>query len=303
MNIMIAGAGGVGGYIAGKLARLFPDITVLARGAALAAMRERGLTIIDGSETFTVHPQVTDTPAGIMDAIFFCTKAYGLDAVMDQVRPCVGEHTLLLPLLNGVNVYRQIEQKLQAGIALSGSIYIYSQIREPGVIEKTGPLLRVVMGVPNKPAAESPQSLLELCGMLNECGIPTEIPDDIIMENWVKWSLLNSNGQANAYFDLPAGAVREDPEKMSFTVGLLREVLLVAKAEGVKLPAGIEQTHIDTIMRLPYQSESSLCRDIRTPGKPTELAMFAGELCRMADVHGLDVPCNRSMLNRFKDRL
>lgn len=300
---MVVGAGGVGGYLAGKLSQDSNDVFVVARGAHLAAIQQNGLTIKDGEDCFTVSPAASDKPEGIYDAIFICTKGYGLQAAAEQIRSCVGEHTLVIPLLNGVNIHKRLAEVLPTGQILSGSIYIYANIASPGVIQKNGPMVRVVVGAPNKTAAAAPEALHTLCAIMNKSGIPTEIADDILRENWVKWAILVSNGQSNAYFDAPLGAIREDPQRMEFVLSLLREVVAVGRAEGIALPDNLEETLLNTMRVLPYESVSSLTRDIRTPGKPTELSLFSGEVCRLADIHGISVPANRSMLLRFQDRL
>lgn len=300
---MVVGAGGVGGYLAGKLSRDSNDVFVVARGAHLAAIQQNGLTIKDGEDCFTVRPAASDKPEGMYDAIFICTKGYGLQAAAEQIRPCVGEHTLVIPLLNGVNIHKRLAEVLPTGRILSGSIYIYANIASPGVIHKISPMVRVVVGAPGKTAAAAPEALHALCAIMNKSGIPTELADDILRENWVKWAILVSNGQSNAYFDAPLGAIREDAERMEFVLSLLREVVAVGHAEGIALPDDLEETLLNTMRALPYESVSSLARDIRTPGKPTELSLFSGEVCRLADIHGISVPANRSMLQRFQDRL
>lgn len=305
LRMMIIGAGGVGGYLAGKLARQYDGVTVVARGAHLAAIQAQGLTIQDGDERFTVHPRAIEQPAeaSVQDAIFLCTKGYGLEGALEQIRPCVGPDTMIIPLLNGVNMHKRIAAALPQGKALLGSIYIYANIVSPGVISKNGPMLRLLLGIPGVPGSEAPAPLQKLCGLLNDAGIPTELPEDMLRENWIKWAVLVSNGQPNAYFNAPLGAIREDPARMEFVMALLNEVMAVAVAEGVALPEDMPERLLTTMRSLPYESVSSLARDIATPGKPTELSLFAGTLCELAEAHGIDTPANRSVLETFRDRL
>ncbi len=304
-KIMIVGAGGIGGYLAGKLCANY-DITLVARGAQLAAIRENGLTLVDEGTSSTVFPALcTDNPmeAGVQDAILLCTKGYGLEEAIRQVAPCVGPHTLLVPVLNGVNTHARIRQYAKSGIALDGCIYVFSRIIAPGVIEKTGPIIRLLFGVPGIPAQQAPESVHMLCRMLNESGVHTELPDDIVRETWIKWSFICSNGQASAYYNVCIGEVRDNKEMWNFLVGLLDEVLLVAQKEGIDLPKNLREQHLNAVQKLPYEATSSFARDLNEPGKPTELTLFAGEVCRMAEKHGVDVPCNRMMLERFAGRV
>ncbi len=306
LKIMIVGAGGIGGYLAAKLCSKYDSITLVARGAQLAAIRERGLTLVDEGTSSTVTPALcTDNPAeaGIQDAILLCTKGYGLEEAVREVQPCIGPNTLLVPMLNGVNTHARVRSYAQSGIALDGCIYVFSRIIAPGVIEKTGPIIRVLLGLPGVSAAKMPNSVHTLCRMLNVSGVNTEVPDDIIKETWIKWSFICSNGQATAYYNVSIGVLRETKEMWGFLVGLLDEVLLMAKKEGVNLPEDLRERHLAAVQELPYEATSSFARDLNEPGKPTELNLFAGEVCRMAEIHGVDVPCNRRVLERFSGRI
>ena len=306
LKVMIVGAGGIGGYIAAKLCAKFGDVTLVARGTQLAAIRERGLTLVDEGVSSTVTPALcTDNPAeaGIQDAILLCTKGYGLEGAVREVQPCIGPHTLLVPLLNGVNTHERVRKYAQSGIALDGCIYVFSRIIAPGVIEKTGPIIRVLLGLPGVPAVKQPEPVYTLCQMLKESGVNCEVPDDIIKETWIKWSFICSNGQATAYYNVSIGVLRENPEMWAFLTGLLDEVLLMAQKEGVVLPEDLRERHLAAVQKLPYEATSSFARDLNEPNKPTELNLFAGEVCRMAEKHGVDVPCNRRVLERFSGRV
>lgn len=303
MKIMIVGAGGIGGVLAGMLSRKYPDITVVARGAHGRAIRENGLHVKGKGGNFTVRPSlVTDDPktAGVQDAILICTKGYGLDGALAQIAPCVGEDTLLIPLLNGINTHKRIAEKIGRGVICEGAIYMFGHIVEPGVVERASDMLQVCMGIPHRTPTEP---LLRMRDMLVAAGVPCTIPEDILAESWQKWMFILANGQALAYFGVPAGEMREDPAMMQFTLSLLEEGVQVARAEGVAVSDTIVEDLLSHIFGLAHDSRSSLARDLMTPGRPTELDQFAGELCRLAARHGIAVPCNSKVLERFLDRV
>ncbi|MDL2257936.1 ketopantoate reductase family protein [Eubacteriales bacterium OttesenSCG-928-K08] len=309
MKIMIIGAGGVGGYIAGRLAYEFPnEITLIARGNQLEAIKKNGLTIIeDNNQGYSVHPALcTDEPeqAGLQDVIFVCTKSYGLDAAIEQIKPCIGPDTLLLPLLNGISARRVIRSHTKSGVALDGCIYIFSQIDAPGVIRKVGSVCKVFMGIaPEETNTKALETMRMLCDMLCAGGIDTKISGEVVTMLWQKWILMISNAQAAAYFNKPIGEVREDPEKFKFVLDLLEEALAVAKLENIELPLDVREQIKTTIFSLSYESTPSLARDLNTPGKATELDIFCGELIRLAKKHKIDAPNNQKILNRFADRV
>jgi ketopantoate reductase len=120
---------------------------------------------------------------------------------------------------------------------------------------------------------------------------------------WIKWLLMTSNAQGASYFNVTIGELREDKEKFSFVLSMMDEALAVAKAEKIPLDDDVREQLIKTIWTLAPQSQPSLSRDLYTPGKSTELDLFAGELKRLADKHHLPAPATEQMLMKFKDRL
>lgn len=304
MRIMIVGAGGVGGFLAAYLARRADvNLTIIARGGHLAAIREKGLTLKDADGTFTVCPALaTDDPAaaGIQDAVLLCTKSYGLLEAAKAAIPAIGPNTLVIPLLNGVDAAEQIAPILPPCLLSEGCIYVFSKIIAPGVIERTGSFGRLLMG---SAFPEAKVGLETIAKMLREEGFPAEVPADIRREMWIKWSFICGNAQATAYYDYTVGQMREDPEAMDFLGGLVDELLAVGMAEGVNLPPDLREQVFANVAGQPYEARSSLARDIDVPGGPTELSRFAGTLCRMAKKHGIPVPCNEKVLDRFGDRL
>ncbi|HOF94558.1 MAG TPA: 2-dehydropantoate 2-reductase [Clostridia bacterium] len=306
MKLMLVGAGGIGGYLSGMLGNGGYDFTLVARGATLEAIQKNGLTLSTPKKRIVLERVTcTDKPEeyGIQDAVIICTKGYGLDGALDMISPCVNDETLIIPMLNGVNAHKRIAKRLKTGVALDGCIYVFSRVLEPGIIEQTGSINSVYMGIPGIAAKDSPKTLIELCKMLNSSGVNAQIPDDIEREMWIKWTFICSNAQATSYFDVSVGELREDPVKWEFLLALLDEILLVAAKEGIDLPADLKEKNIEAFKNMAYESRSSLSRDLKDPKKPTELSLFAGELVRLAQAHGLEVPYNRRVLERFKDRL
>ena len=304
MKIMIVGPGGVGGYLAAMLCRQAPEeVTLIARGEALARIRAEGLTLNTREGSFMVHPGlVTDTPfeAGVQDAIFLCTKGYGLEAATKSIAPCVGEHTLVAPLLNGVETPRRMRPHLPRCKLLEGCIYVFSQIEAPGVIRLNTKNGQVYLGFAD---GHSDPALDALAERMKGAEIPIHLPEDIRARTWSKYALICANAQACAYYDMAIGELRETPEAWAFLQGLLDEVIAVGKAEGVSLPETLRDDVLSNLLRQAPASLPSFCRDIRTPNKPTELSLFGGAVVEMAKAHGIPTPYNQAVVERFFDRL
>ena len=173
MKISIYGTGGIGGYLAGKLGPLLesPDsglssLSFVARGPHLEAIRDRGLRFIDAEgESRQVHPTaVSDEPADLpsADVIFLCVKGYDLDSSVDVLAPFIDEETLLIPLLNGVDIYERVRERLDTGIVLPGAIYISSAITGAGTVQHKGGKGLVILGKGHGRDAVKPEPLLRV---------------------------------------------------------------------------------------------------------------------------------------------
>ncbi len=149
MKIAVMGTGGVGGYYGGRLAQGGENVTFIARGAHLEAMRENGLKVMTSEGDFAVRPiQATDKPdeAGEVDLVVVATKTYALDDAARAILPMVGKDTLVLPLLNGVDIANRLGAIVGMARMLGGLCYVSSAIVEPGVVRQRGPLDGILIG-------------------------------------------------------------------------------------------------------------------------------------------------------------
>ncbi len=149
MKIAVMGSGGVGGYFGARLANGGADVTFVARGAHLAAMRERGLAIEGGSADLHLpRVNVVDDPAqiGIVDLVLFAVKLWDTEAAIDQIRPIVGPNTTVVSFQNGVLKDDYMVRAFGAQRVIGGVCYVATAIARPGVIARTGPLERMVFG-------------------------------------------------------------------------------------------------------------------------------------------------------------
>src|SRR4029077_19337664 len=149
MNIAILGAGGVGGFFGGILARAGNSVTLLARGAHLAAIRERGLEVRTPEGTFIAPVTADGEPGGVgeCDVAVVAVKSYSLTEIVPAVRLLAERGATILPLLNGVEAAdRLIEQGVPEGQVLGGLAEISAARRGPGVVERRSAFYRIVAG-------------------------------------------------------------------------------------------------------------------------------------------------------------
>jgi len=304
MKTAVLGIGGIGGVVGASLARRFDDVSLIARGETLKAIKNTGLTLkSDRLGTFTVHPKtVTDNASeiGTADVLIIATKSYSLEAACRQCVPIIGPDTLVLPLLNGVDVSSDVEGYTgKNGDIADGCIYAFSNITEPGVIAHIGELCHIDMGF--KDGHESKKAI-ELSKMLNEAGIETVFSKNIMVPVWEKYIMMCGNSCIFAFNGCSAGEIQKSDEKMKFVKDVYTELYTLALSEGVSVSDGIVEKYIDVFSRLPENAVTSLYRDIMTDGKKTEFDAIIGKAARLSKKHGLLSPCIMGTYEKYKGR-
>ncbi|MCC8094930.1 MAG: hypothetical protein LIP05_05990 [Tannerellaceae bacterium] len=140
----MSGTGGVGGYYGGLLAAHYEpespvEVNFISKGENLRAIRTNGLLVrTPGSEIQAIPAQITDQPSeiGIVDYLFCCTKSYDLESNIEQLKPVIGEKTVIIPFLNGLDNTQRIQQMLPEHTVWKGCVYIGSRIEAPGIINR-----------------------------------------------------------------------------------------------------------------------------------------------------------------------
>jgi len=273
-KIVIVGLGGVGGYYGGLLAKQYagnPEIEIyfVARGAHLQKVKENGLTVITETETFVVRPTLaTDNvlEIGTADYVFLCTKSYDLHPTIEQIKPCIGTETVILPLLNGVDISERIRTLLPGIEVWSGCVYIVGRLNEPGVVESSGGLHDLFFGYED----QTSDRLLFMEKLMKDAGIKAFFSENIRMNIWRKFIFISTTASLTSYFNVGFRDLLTDEKRKAATIAFLNEVAAVAKAEGVVFDTDIVDTTIHHIERLPFGATSSMHSDFKA-GRNTEL--------------------------------
>jgi 2-dehydropantoate 2-reductase len=288
MKIGIVGAGGVGGYYGGQLARAGTEIGLLARGEQLAAIREHGLRVRTSEEDFTVRVTASDDPAeiGACDAVLFCVKSYDTVEAAALLDPLLKPGTAVVSLQNGVDNEDKIAARIGPEHVLGGASFILAQIAGPGVVERMGPLQRIVFGELDGSGSERADALLAVC---REAGIDAHVTDDICRVLWDKYAFLCALAGLTAVTRLPIDELMRVPESRELFRQMVREAVIVARAEGVDLGDELVDEKTEFAAGLEPGGFSSLHHDLVT-GRRIELDALHGELVRRASRHNLSVP-------------
>ena len=294
MRIAIMGSGGVGGYFGARLVKGGADVTFIARGAHLAAMRERGLTIESAHEPIHLPKvSVADDPAtiGPVDIVMFCVKLWDTESAARSLLPIVTPETGVISFQNGVqkdDLLRPIfgEKALMGGVA-----YVGTAIGRPGVIVQTGDLQRLVFGEYDGRRSQRAEMFLAAC---KAGGINAEISDDVRRSLWEKFVVLVAMSGATTSMRHTIGPVRSNPVTREFLLDLAREVVAVGRAHGVNLPADYAEQRIPFFDGWPPDMTASMHHDLQA-GKPLELRWLSGGVVDLGAAVGVATPMNRAV--------
>jgi 2-dehydropantoate 2-reductase len=292
MKIAFMGAGGVGGLIGARLAQAGADVSFVARGAHLKAMRENGLKL--ESQVGDVHlprPRVTDDPASIgpVDLVILAVKLWDTEAAARAMAPLLGPETGVISLQNGVrkdDILRPIvgEQRLMGGVA-----YMGTAISRPGVIHHTGTMQRVVFGEYDGRRSTRAEMLLEY---LRKTGIDAQLSDDVRRSIWEKFVFLVAMAAVTASIRLPIGPIRSHPQTRQLYLDALREAAAVGRAQGVKLPPDFAEERMAFVDTLPATMTASLQLDLER-GNPLEVEWLSGSVVELGAAAGVPTPIHR----------
>ena len=291
MRIAVVGAGGTGGYFGGLLARAGDDVTFIARGAHLEALRARGLTLESSlAGTFTVPVQATDDPRGVgpVDLILFCVKTYDTDAAAASVRPLIQPETTLLSLQNGVDNEERIARLSGHPSGVGGVAYVVSAIKAPGLVAQTAGPGKIVLGELGGGESARTERLRDA---LQRAGIAAEVHPDIRAVLWQKFLFICAFSGVTALTRLPIGTVLADPVTRALFRGTSEEVEAIARAIGIGLPDDCVEQALATASAVEPWGRGSLYGDL-AGGRRLELEGLNGEVVRRGGELGIETPLN-----------
>ena len=279
MKITVMGAGGIGGCYGGLLAQAGNDVTLIARGAHLAAIKEKGLQLIQPEGDFTVAVAATDDPSqvGPVELVIFSVKAHQNSKAVPLIEPLIGEDTTILTIQNGVESAEELGQDYGAERVLPGSAYLLSNITSPGVIKQLSLVPRVAFGESN---GDRSQRAVAIRDSFCEANIEAELSDDI---SKALWSKLLYNSPANAMASAARLSPRdliEYPHGAAMFRSAIQEVANVGTAYGIPFGQDDVQGAMDLITARPMGARGSMQADLEA-GRPLELEAIVGSVRRI----------------------
>jgi len=288
MRIAIVGAGGVGGYYGAQLTKAGEDVTLIARGAHLAAMREHGLVIRAGGGQETIPVRATDDPGsvGSVDLVIIAVKLWSTAEAARSALPMLGPETAVVSLQNGVDKDAEIAAIIGEPRVLGGVTYIAAQIAEPGVIAIGGISAKLLFGEFDR--ARSPR-VEAFAAASQRAGLDFVVPPDIRRAIWEKFAFLTTMSGATALMRTGIGPIRSHPGARRILTSLLEEAAAVAHASGIALPDGYVAERLAAIDTFPPGQMASMARDLLA-GNRIEVPWLSGAVVRIGAEHGVPTP-------------
>jgi 2-dehydropantoate 2-reductase len=298
MRVAVIGAGGVGGYYGGMLARSGVDVTFIARGTQLEAIRSNGLTVkTTHVGEFTVPVQATSDPnaVGPVELVLVCVKTYDTDTAVQMLTPLIHADTIVMSLQNGVEKEERIGRVVGNEHVLGALTYVSSRVESPGVIHQSW-VQKLAFGELNGQASARTQHLLRL---FERAEIAAEVAPDIRVAMWGKLLGVSAFTAVCCVTRLPGAAITSYPEISALFWGAMEEGLAVARASGVAMPDNFLDQSRGIVAGINPMMRPSMYYDLEA-GKPLELEAMVGVVVRLGEKHEVSTPLTFALYAALK---
>jgi 2-dehydropantoate 2-reductase len=301
MKYLIIGAGGTGGVTGYYMKKAGKDVTLIARGEHLKAIREQGLTLEKmwdkTEETITIPATDMEHYTDHPDVIFVCVKGYSLDETIPFIRRISKKTTIVIPVLNIYGTGGKMQKQLPELLVTDGCIYVSANIKESGRLLQHGQILRIVFGVRDK--AEFRPELREIQKDLCDSNIDGILSENIRCEALEKFSYVSPIGAAGLYYHATAADFQKEGESRELFKTMIREIATLAEAMGIPFQKDMVDVNLKILSNLAPEATTSMQRDIME-GKQSEIDGLVYEVVRMGEKYHVPVPAYEKVAEKLK---
>ena len=294
MKFGVMGAGGVGAYFGAKLAAAGNDVTLIARGRHLEALKSHGLSVRSAHGDITL-PTISATgnaqDVGVVDVVLLSVKLWDTESAARSLLPMLGAGSVVVSLQNGVQKDDILRSIAGEEAVIGGVCYIAASITQPGVIQHLGGMQKIVMGEFSGDSTERVRALYDAC---KSAGIDAEISDDIERATWEKYIFLVGLSACTAATRQPVGVVRANAETRELFVDSMREVVMVGRARGVAIDFDYAEKRMPFIDGLAADMRASMAVDLDR-GNRLELPWLSGGVVELGKRFGVATPINKTI--------
>ena len=303
MKYAIIGAGGTGGCLGFFLQKAGKDVTLIARGKHLEAIRKNGLTIQklwdESRETLPVKACTAEEYKEIPDVILVCIKGYSMDETVPTIKKIAGKETVVIPILNIYGTGGRLQKKLPELTVTDGCIYVSANILEPGVILQHGKILRVVFGA-RKPEEET-EKMREVAKDMVTDDLEVILSENIRRDAMVKFSYVSPIGTAGLYCNAVAADFQREGEQREMFKALIREIVALSHAMGIEFAEDLVERNLKILAALSPEATTSMQRDVMDE-KCSEMDGLVYEVVRMGEEYKVDMPQYKKAAARFREQ-
>jgi 2-dehydropantoate 2-reductase len=287
VRVAVFGSGAVGSYLGSRFAAARADVHLIARGAHLEALRDRGLTLVTPDGVSTTSVWATDNPAtiGRVDLVLFCVKSYDTESATEQLEPLIGPETMVLSIQNGIDNEARIAQVIGEEHVLGAATYILAAIESPGVV-RSGAARLVIGELHPGPPSDRVRGLVDVARV---GGIDASAASDIRLAKWEKYVLLVAFSAVTAATRLPVGDIRRSKAASNMLRAVMVEAWSVGRALGVPLRDDLVDRQHALVLAQADDEGTSLRHDLMT-GHRMELDALQGTLTRLGRETAVPTP-------------
>jgi 2-dehydropantoate 2-reductase len=308
-HIVVVGLGGVGGYFGFKInqtneSKKQHQITFVAREQTFDTVKNNGLILLSDE-----HPNSVTKPEFICDnikeisspdLILVCTKEYDLENICKQIIQIISPKTIILPMMNGADIYERIRKLIPKNTILPSCIYVASHIKEKGIVEHKGKTGKIFIG-------RDPENFNEnidwIADLLSESRIDFELKDNSFTEIWTKFVFIASFGLVTSKHNSSIGDVCAIPLQRSEAEEIMKEIKLIADKKGIKLHTEILEKTFEKAATFPPKTPTSLQLDINSNKANNELELFASPIINYGIELNIKTPYTEKIYNELKEKI
>ncbi|AFM04653.1 2-dehydropantoate 2-reductase [Bernardetia litoralis DSM 6794] len=306
MNISIIGLGGVGGYFGFKINQSNEKskkhhISFVGRTETYRNIKEKGLQLLSSEHenNVTIPNAVYQNIAEIKnpDLVLICVKEYDLENVCKQLNEVITDDCIILPMMNGVDIYDRIRKVLPNNTILSSCVYVASHIKQKGVIEHKGKAGKLIYGRDPKHFSKNVDWIET---MIKDSGINYEFKDDALADIWTKFIFIASFGLVTAKYNSSMTAVCTDKKQKQEASEIMEEIKLIAKKKNITISENIINATFEKAATFPVGAPTSLQLDINSEKKNNELELFAGAIIKYGADFNVKCPFTQKIYTEIK---
>lgn len=305
-HIVVVGLGGVGGYFGFKINQTNETsgkytVSFVARGETYDKVKENGLTLLSPEHSNSqTHPNaIVENISEIKnpDLVLICVKEYDLENVCKQLLLVIHKDTVLLPMMNGADIYDRIRTIIPDHTVLPTCVYVASHIKERGTVEHKGSAGKIIVGRDPEHFSVPVEWITEL---LSESKIDFDFKDNSLKDIWTKFIFIASFGLVTAKHNSSMGAVCTDEQQKNEATGIMKEIKQIAAKKGIDLQEDIIDATFNKASTFPFETPTSLQLDINSGKKDNELELFAGAVLKYGAETGVETPFTQKIYTEIK---